>query len=95
MSFSTNCRKRLEKHWCQEDADCRSALYNMYECNNCPFCGRETIPNAGGLAWTSSGIGSIECTTTSGNPVYCDNNTQKCKYGMNEYEMYCGVLECE
>lgn len=92
-----SCIEKLGKHSCSVDADCRSALYNMYECNICKFCGRDTIPNAGGLAWTPSGIGAIECTTNCGNPVYCDENG-KCRYGIerfkiNEYYVYSGVLE--
>jgi len=93
MSFTNDCKKRLEKNWCQSDAQCRSALYNMYDCNSCATCGIDTISDAGGLAWTSSGLGALQCTTTSGNPVYCDKKAERCRYGINEYETYAGIVE--
>lgn len=70
----------------------------MYECNNCNTCGVLGIPDPGGLAWSNAGIGAIECTTTSGNPVYCDKDAQACRYGippdyLDIYEQYSGVLE--
>ena len=43
-----DCEKKLNEYICTDNAQCRSALSNLYECDNCNFCSDATIPYAGG-----------------------------------------------
>ncbi len=64
------CSERMAKIGCTQDAQCRSALQNMYDCDDMKYCPTQDLPYAGGLAWTSAGSRAIQCLC--GQNAHCD-----------------------
>ena len=93
------CSERIKKIGCTQDAQCRSAVQNMYDCDDVKFCPPQNIPYAGGLAWTSAGAGAIECTC--GQNAHCNlcskgrkKSVGSCRMGARPAAEEAGVLDC-
>lgn len=88
------CAEKLRSVYCTHDPECRSALQNMYGCDDMNTCPTSEIPYAGGLAWTSAGSRAIQCNC--GQNAHCHNPTGRgghCDMGRRQsYEEY-GVME--
>ena len=74
---SKSCEERIQKIGCTQDSQCRSALQNMYGCDDMKTCPTQDIPYAGGLAWTSAGTRAIQCLC--GQDAHCDIHDTSCK----------------
>ena len=83
------CPEKMKKIGCTQDSQCRSALQNMYGCDDMKGCPTREIPFAGGLAWTSAGIGAIQCRC--GQNAHCDGI--RCQMGSRDSYEEAGVVE--